>query len=69
MTRDCAAKCRLQLKARTELRQIAASEPPRRFPPPWSVEETDACYIDRNVVGPLVGGSDKSVWRQRTSSA
>jgi hypothetical protein len=19
--------------------------PPRRFPPPWSVEETDACFI------------------------
>jgi hypothetical protein len=24
---------------------------PRRFPPPWSVEETDACYIVRDVNG------------------
>jgi hypothetical protein len=23
----------------------------RRFPPPWSVEETDACYIVRDVNG------------------
>jgi hypothetical protein len=21
---------------------------PRRFPPPWSVEETDACFIIRD---------------------
>ena len=25
--------------------------PPRRFPPPWSVEETDACYIVRDKNG------------------
>jgi hypothetical protein len=24
---------------------------PRRFPPPWSVEETDACFIVRDVNG------------------
>jgi hypothetical protein len=23
----------------------------RRFPPPWSVEETDACFIVRNATG------------------
>jgi hypothetical protein len=23
--------------------------PPRRFPPPWSVEETDACFIVRDA--------------------
>ena len=25
--------------------------PPRRFPPPWSVEETDACFIARDKNG------------------
>ena len=25
--------------------------PPRRFPPPWSVEETDACFIVRDESG------------------
>jgi hypothetical protein len=24
---------------------------PRRFPPPWSVEETDACFIVRGANG------------------
>jgi len=24
---------------------------PRRFPPPWSVEETDACFIVRDANG------------------
>jgi hypothetical protein len=24
---------------------IPVAMPPRRFPPPWSVEETDACFI------------------------
>jgi hypothetical protein len=24
---------------------------PRRFPPPWSIEETDACYVVRDVNG------------------
>jgi hypothetical protein len=24
---------------------------PRRFPPPWSVEETDACFIVRDPNG------------------
>jgi len=29
----------------------SAAEPPlvRRFPPPWSVEETDACFIVRDA--------------------
>ena len=25
--------------------------PPRRFPPPWSVEETNACFIVRDTNG------------------
>jgi hypothetical protein len=25
--------------------------PPRRFPPPWTVEETDACFIVRDGNG------------------
>ena len=25
--------------------------PERRFPPPWSVEETDACFIVRDANG------------------
>ena len=25
--------------------------PVRRFPPPWSVEETDACFIVRDANG------------------
>jgi len=24
---------------------------PRRFPPPWSVDETDACFIVKNHAG------------------
>ena len=27
------------------------SAPARRFPPPWSVEETDACFIVRDANG------------------
>ena len=26
----------------------------RRFPPPWSVEETDACFIVRDEIDNLV---------------
>ena len=26
-------------------------EPSRRFPPPWTAEETDACFIIRDVNG------------------
>jgi hypothetical protein len=26
-------------------------ETPRRFPPPWSVEELDACYVVRDNSG------------------
>jgi hypothetical protein len=25
--------------------------PPRRFPPPWTIEETDACFIVRDANG------------------
>jgi hypothetical protein len=25
--------------------------PARRFPPPWSVEEQDACFVDRDLGG------------------
>ena len=25
--------------------------PPRRFPPPWSVEESDACFVGRDHNG------------------
>jgi hypothetical protein len=25
--------------------------PERRFPPPWAVEETDACFIVRDASG------------------
>jgi hypothetical protein len=28
---------------------------PRRFPPPWSVEETDACFIVRDKSGQALG--------------
>jgi hypothetical protein len=27
----------------------------RRFPPPWSVEETDACFIVRDANGQALG--------------
>ena len=29
--------------------------PERRFPPPWSVEETDACFIVRDANGQALG--------------
>ena len=29
--------------------------PQRRFPPPWSVEETDACFIVREATGKELG--------------
>jgi hypothetical protein len=32
---------------------IPVAVPPRRFPPPWSVEETDACFIVRDKNGPV----------------
>jgi hypothetical protein len=28
-----------------------AKETPRRFPPPWSVEETEACFIVKDSAG------------------
>jgi hypothetical protein len=31
------------------------SLPQRRFPPPWSVEETDACFIVRDANGQALG--------------
>jgi hypothetical protein len=27
------------------------SDPPRRFPPPWSLEDTDACFVVRDHNG------------------
>ena len=30
---------------------VIAGMPQRRFPPPWSVEETDACFIVRDANG------------------
>ena len=30
---------------------IAKNYMPRQFPPPWSVEETDACFIVRDASG------------------
>jgi hypothetical protein len=27
---------------------------PRRFPPPWTAEETDACYIVKDDTGPAL---------------
>jgi hypothetical protein len=32
-------------------RNDAVPSPNRRFPPPWSVEETDACFIVRDHNG------------------
>jgi hypothetical protein len=31
--------------------RLISGMPPRRFPPPWSVEEIDACYIVRDANG------------------
>jgi hypothetical protein len=28
---------------------------PRRFPPPWSIEESDACFVVRDANGQAVG--------------
>jgi hypothetical protein len=28
---------------------------PRRFPPPWSVEESDACFVVRDANGQAFG--------------
>jgi hypothetical protein len=29
----------------------AVALPPRRFPPPWSVDETEACFIVKDSAG------------------
>jgi hypothetical protein len=29
--------------------------PPRRFPPPWVIDETDACFIVRDATGQALG--------------
>ena len=31
--------------------EMTPPRPARRFPPPWSVEETDACFIVRDANG------------------
>jgi hypothetical protein len=33
------------------LRRVPATTMPRRFPPPWIAEETDACFIVRDANG------------------
>jgi hypothetical protein len=33
------------------LAQAVEAMPARRFPPPWSVDETDACFIVRDHAG------------------
>jgi hypothetical protein len=33
---------------------------PRRFPPPWSAEETEACYIVRDHNGQVLACSRMS---------
>ena len=43
MQPSCRARC-----ADNTGKANAALVPPRRFPPPWSVEETDACFIVRD---------------------
>jgi len=30
---------------------LTVEQPERRFPPPWSAKETDACYIVRDANG------------------
>jgi hypothetical protein len=44
--------------------------PERHFPPPWSVEETDACFIVRDANGHALAYSRRSrdAARRRTSS-
>jgi hypothetical protein len=37
--------------ARAALREGQESEGARRFPPPWSVEEQDACFVVRDSNG------------------
>jgi hypothetical protein len=35
--------------------------PPRRFPPPWSVEQQDACFVVRDHSGqPLDNGPERT---------
>jgi hypothetical protein len=31
--------------------RLISGMPPRRFPPPWSAEETDACFIVPDATG------------------
>ena len=46
--------------------------PERRFPPPWSVEETDACFIVRDANGQALAyvyfEGEPADARRRTSS-
>jgi hypothetical protein len=40
---------------------------PRRFPPPWTVEDTDACFIVRDANGQALAyiyfeGLDVAAW-------
>jgi hypothetical protein len=31
--------------------RLISEMPPRRFPPPWTAEETDACFIVKDHAG------------------
>jgi hypothetical protein len=37
---------------------IAVIVPARRFPPPWSVEEQDACFVVKDAAGQKLQGRD-----------
>jgi hypothetical protein len=38
-------------KPSASIRRLSSTRALRRFPPPWSVEETDACFIVRDKNG------------------
>ena len=54
--------------------EMTPPRPARRFPPPWSVEETDACFIVRDHNGQALAYTyfeatkGPEVARRRTSS-
>ena len=47
-------------RSRWQGRHHAAMPQPRRFPPPWAVEETDACFIVRDAHGRPNDSSDEN---------
>jgi hypothetical protein len=40
-------------------------KPPRRFPPPWSVEETAPCFIVRDLNGQALAEIQHCAWKGR----